>query len=167
MRKWIKNNIEAIVLIIVLSLIPLLGINIAYYATVTSTVANNITTVVVEPNFTDVVSQSVKSVVHIKCPRWQGSGFIIDKHMIETARHVVDGVEDFTITLYDGTVYHATRAISSKDYDVATIWINDELPDECVAELGSIKGCKLGQDIFIIGSPFGDVNFNSVSRGII
>jgi len=118
-----------------------------------------------ESNFTNIVSQSVKSVVHIKCPEWQGSGFIIDKHIICTARHVVENVEDFEITFNGGKKVYTTRAVSDKEHDVAFIWIEEDMND--VAKLGSIKDCKLGQDIFIIGSPYGNINFNSVSKGII
>ena len=124
-------------------------------------------TVVSEPNFTDVVAESIKSVVHIKCPNWQGSGFIIDEHIICTARHVVEGVEDFEITFNDGKKIKAVRAISDKEHDVGFIWVNEKIPDRLIAKIGSIKSCKLGQDIFIIGSPYGDINFNSVSKGII
>ncbi len=122
---------------------------------------------IVEPNFTDIVAQSAKSVVHIKCPKWQGSGFVIDKHIICTARHVVKGVEDFEITFNDNTKIKTTKAISDEEHDVGFIWVEEEMPDWMVVEIGSIKGCKLGQDVFIIGSPYGDVNFNSVSKGII
>jgi len=104
-------------------------------------------------------------VVHIKCPHWQGSGFIIDKHIICTARHVVEDVEDFEITFNDDRKVCAARAVSDKEHDVGFIWVEDGMND--VAELGSAKGCKLGQDIFIIGSPYGGINFNSVSKGII
>ena len=123
------------------------------------------TTVVAEPNFTDTVAQSVKGVVHIRCPQWQGSGFIIDEHHIMTARHVVDGVEDFEITLYDGTKVKATRAISSKNHDIAVIRVEEELSNP--VELGSIKDCVLGQDIYAIGSPYGKINFNSLTKGIV
>jgi len=119
----------------------------------------------VEPNFTDIVAKSVKSVVHIKCPRWQGSGFIIDKNIICTARHVVEDVEDFTITFNNGKKVNATKAISDKEHDTAFIWIEEDMNN--IAEIKSIKDCKLGQDVFIIGSPYGDINVNSVSRGII
>ena len=123
------------------------------------------TTVVAEPNFTDTVSQSIKSVVHVRCTNGQGSGFIIDKNIICTARHVVEGVEDFEITFNDGRKVHSTRAISDKEHDVGFIWVEEDMND--VAKIGSLKGCKLGQDVFIIGSPYGDINFNSVSKGII
>ena len=150
----------------------------------TNTSRYTTTIVVAEPNFTDTVVQSVKSVVHIKCPQWQGSGFVIGPNLIVTARHCVEGVESFTITTHEGYLLHAYRAISSKKYDVAFIYVDDlsclgfsdnsvqyKLPPKEVKliplKLGSIKNCKLGQDIFIIGSPFGNINFNSVSKGII
>ena len=109
--------------------------------------------------------ESIKSVVHVECPEWQGSGFVVDKHIIATARHVIEDVEDFTITSYDGKKYKATKAISDKKHDIGFIWIEEELPN--VVELGSIKGCELGQDIYAIGSPYGKINFNSLTKGII
>jgi S1-C subfamily serine protease len=144
--------------------------------------------------FTDRVQNSVKGVVHIMCPQWQGSGFVIGPNLIVTARHCVEGVTDFTITTHDGHVLKATRAISDKNHDVAFIWIDDLT---CVVEkerelkcdphwkvehnewvesskvklhplrLGSIKDCRLGQNIYVIGSPFGKINFNALSAGVI
>jgi serine protease Do len=99
------------------------------------------------------------------CPQWQGSGFILSPHIIGTARHVVEGIESFEITLDDGTVVHATRAISSKDHDIAFIWVEEELPNP--VELGDIEDCELGQELFAIGSGYGKVNFNSVTKGIV
>jgi S1-C subfamily serine protease len=137
-----------------------------------------------DPNFTDQIQTSLKGVVHIQAPGEQGSGFVVDENTIGTARHCVKGVESFTITTYDGHVLHATRAISSKDYDLALICI-DNL--ECIAtepahmipqggphdvvltplRLGSIKDCRLGQNVYVIGSPYGKINFNSLSVGVI
>jgi len=137
-----------------------------------------------EPNFTDIVQESIKSVVHIMCPEWQGSGFVITPNIIATARHVSEKVESFDITTNEGHKLHATRAISSKKYDISLIYIDDltcvaekERELECKkvthkvklvpAKLGSIKDCKLGQQVYTIGSPYGNRNFNSVSKGII
>ena len=132
-----------------------------------------------ESKFTDQVQSSMKGVVHLQCPRWQGSGFVVGPRLIVTARHCVDGVEDFLITTHDGHMLRATRAISSKKYDVAFIWVDDLT---CVAEergtkahevvlpqleLGSIADCVLGQSVYVIGSPYGKINFNSLTLGII
>ncbi|MCP5019640.1 MAG: trypsin-like peptidase domain-containing protein [Ketobacter sp.] len=117
--------------------------------------------------------------VHILCPAWQGSGFVVSPHLIVTARHCVEGVEDFLITTHDGHQVRATRAISDKEHDVAFIWIDDLT---CVANergtkaheavlhplvTGSIKNCVLGQNVYVIGSPYGRVNFNSLTTGVI
>ncbi len=136
-------------------------------------------TPVVEPNFTDQVQTSLKGVVHIAAPQWQGSGFVVGLRLIVTARHCVEGVEDFLITTHDGHQVRATRAISDKEHDVAFIWVDDLA---CVTgergtvehdvvlnplDLGFIKDCVLGQSVYVIGSPYGKVNFNSLTTGII
>ena len=117
------------------------------------------------PILIEVIPKVIPGVVHVSCPQWQGSGFIISEHLIATARHVTEGITEFEITFNDGTVLNATRAISSKDHDVAFIWIDEPMPTPVV--LGSIKDCKLGQAIFAIGSPYGKINYNSVTLGII
>ena len=132
----------------------------------------------------NIAPKVIPGVVHVMCPRWQGSGFVVGPRLIATARHIVEGVADFTITTHDGHKLRATRAISFKNRDVGFIWIDDLrcVPEvgrelECskvkhevelqVLELGSIKECNLGQPVFAIGSPFGKVNFNHLSSGII
>ena len=132
----------------------------------------------------DTIQQVKPGVVHIMCPQWQGSGFVVGPNLIITARHCVEGVEDFTITTDEGHKLHATRARSHGNYDTAFIYVDDltcvaekALEIECkkirhkvklnVLELGSIKDCQLGQQIFVVGSPYGKINFNSVSLGII
>lgn len=113
----------------------------------------------------DVVERVMPGVVHIQCPRWQGSGFIIGEHLIATARHVLEGVEEFKITLHDGTKVKATKAISSKRHDIGFIWVEDSLLGG--VELESIKECRLGQRVFAIGSPYGKINQNSVTLGVV
>jgi len=139
----------------------------------------SITALPVVPVFTDLIQQSLMGVVHLQAPSWQGSGFVVGPRLIVTAQHCVDGVENFVLTTHDGHKFRATRAISSKEYDVAFIWVDDLT---CIAEergtlahdvilhsllLGSIKDCVLGQSVYVIGSPYGKMNFNSLTKGII
>ena len=122
-------------------------------------------TVIMEPSIVEVIPKVIPGVVHISCPQWQGSGFIISEHLIATARHVNEGVTSFKLTFNDGKVLHATRAISSKDRDFSFIWVKEPMTN--ILKLGSIKECLLGQKVFAIGSPYGKVNYNSVTLGII
>jgi S1-C subfamily serine protease len=136
-------------------------------------------TFAVEPNFTDQVQESIKGVVHLQAPRWQGSGFVVGPRHIVTAWHCADDIEEFLITTHNGHQVRATRAYSNKDNDVAHIWVDDLT---CIAEergtlahevvlsplpLGSIEDVRLGQSVYSIGSTFGKVHFNAVATGII
>lgn len=138
----------------------------------------------VESSIVEVIPKIKSGVVHIMCPQWQGSGFVIAPNIIMTARHCVEDIEDFTITTDDGHILKATRAISSEKHDVAFIYIDDltcqlekDREIECnkvkhkvklhVLKLGSITECRLGQKLITIGSPYGKINFNSVTLGII
>uniref|UniRef100_A0A6M3IFZ3 Putative trypsin-like peptidase domain containing protein n=1 Tax=viral metagenome TaxID=1070528 RepID=A0A6M3IFZ3_9ZZZZ len=115
----------------------------------------------------DVIPSVIDNVVHVKnnTGQWQGSGVLIAPDLVLTARHVAETGEDFTITTNDGKQYKAERAISSKKYDLGFIKLQE--PVKCTTRFGSIDDCKLGQPVFAIGSPFGDMNMNSVTAGII
>lgn len=119
----------------------------------------------VTTQFPNRIQEVLPSVVHIQCDRWQGSGVAITEDIVVTARHVIDGT-DYTITLNDGTVLKGIQAITHKDYDIGFIKVDTPLFLK-PAKFGSIKDCVLGQPVFIIGSPFGEINFNSVTLGII
>lgn len=174
MKKWLMNVVigSLIIITIVVGIGGVLLINMSQLPPI------------IKSNFTDTVQQTKVSVVHIQCPQWQGSGFVVTPNIIATARHVNKGVINFTITTHDGHKLKADRAISSKDYDISFIYIDDltcvlekEAELECnkvkhkvelvPVKLDSIKGCLLGQSIYVIGSPYGKMNFNAVSLGII
>jgi len=122
---------------------------------------------IIKPSLEEVIKNTIGSVVHINnvdCG-WQGSGVAIASDLILTARHVAEDSERFTITLEDGTIVYATRAISSKKHDLAFIKLDE--PVLTPVELGSVQDCNLGQQVFCIGSPYGKMNFNSVTLGIV
>ncbi len=125
----------------------------------------------VTTQFPNRVQEVLPSVVHIMCDRWQASGVAISDDIVVTARHVVDGL-NYTITLSNGDEIKGVQAITHKDYDVGFIKIEKThwpcgKPILTPAKFGSIKDCVLGQSIFIIGSPYGKINFNNVTLGII
>ena len=113
------------------------------------------------------VARTIDSVVHItnETQGRQGSGVAVTEDIIMTARHVVEDGTDFTITLNGGKIVKAICAISSKKYDLGFIKLND--PNLSPAEFGSIEDCRLGQSVYVIGSPYGKLNFNSVTLGIV
>lgn len=113
------------------------------------------------------IQNTIDNVVHVRnnTGGWQGSGVLIAPDLILTARHVAEGGLDFDIMTNDGKVYKATTAISSKKYDLGFIKLGVKLP--CTTRVGNIDDCRLGQSVYAIGSPFGDINFNSVTLGII
>jgi len=131
----------------------------------------------------DMIPSIKAGVVHLQCPGWQGSAFVIGPRLLVTARHCVEGVTDFTITTDDGHTLKATRAISSEKHDLAFIYIddltcqNDMVEHGCqknahgvelkATKLGRIAECRLGQQVITIGSAYGKLNFNSVTLGII
>lgn len=118
----------------------------------------------VTTTFPETVQRVIPSVVHIKCDHWQGSGVALTEDIVVTARHVVDGT-NYTITVNDGNDIKGFRAISHKDYDIGFIQVKKKILTP--AKFGSIEDCILGQSVFIVGSPFGKRNFNSVGLGII
>jgi len=118
----------------------------------------------VSTQFPNRVQEVLPSVVHIMCDQWQGSGVALTEDIVVTARHVIDGL-DYTITLNNGVVLKGVQAITHKDYDIGFIRVDNPILKP--AKFGSIKDCVLGQSVFIVGSPYGKLNFNNVTLGII
>lgn len=108
------------------------------------------------------------SVVHIeKKGECQGSGCIISSDgIIFTAKHVTDGGGEFIITLDNGDKYTTSQCLESNQFDVAFLKIEPNEPLEA-APLSDLTVVRVGDPVFIMGSPFGFENFNSVSLGIV
>lgn len=117
--------------------------------------------------FVDSIQKTIGSVVQIKnlSQGWQGSGVAWTEDIIVTARHVVEGGTDFEIILNDGIEIRVVKAISSKKYDIGFIKLDEKILKP--AKFGTVKETVLGQQIYVIGSPWGEVNFNSVTLGIV
>jgi len=115
----------------------------------------------------DSIPAVINNVVHIRnnTGEWQGSGVLIHSDLVLTARHVAETGEDFEIKTNDGKIYKAEQAITSKKYDLGFIKLRAKLP--CTTVVGDINDCRLGQMVYAIGSPYGDMNQNSVTSGIV
>lgn len=97
---------------------------------------------------------------------WSGSGVIISPDgLVLTAGHVVDGAEAFKIILLDGREFWSNKSYMSDITDAGLIQIDAEkLP---FSHLGNSDNLRKGEEVFIIGSPFGFELRNTVTAGII
>ena len=97
-----------------------------------------------------------------------GSGVLISKDgKIWTASHVVHTAESVIVKFTDGDVYEAEVISTSPMADVALLQIgpNFKLKKKHVAKIGDSDKIKIGEDIFVIGSPLGVEH--TLSKGIV
>ena len=94
-----------------------------------------------------------------------GSGVLISKDgKILTAAHVVQGGEPITIEFANGQRMRAQIAVISTPADVALLQV-DRVPESAVpANLGDSDNVETGDDIFIVGAPYGLSNTLTVGR---
>ncbi|HWL37045.1 MAG TPA: trypsin-like peptidase domain-containing protein, partial [Frankiaceae bacterium] len=104
------------------------------------------------------------SVVSIDVGNGAGSGVIVRKDgYIVTNNHVVEGADDISVTLADGTTADATVVGTDPDTDLAVIKARvTGLP---VAPLGRSNDLQVGDPVVAIGSPLGLAG--TVTSGII
>jgi len=84
------------------------------------------------------------------------SGIVISKDgLIMTAAHVVQVADAVVVRFLDGTMVGAKVVGSSPQADVALLQLN-HLPDNlAVADLGGSDDVSIGDEIFVIGAPYG------------
>lgn len=120
----------------------------------------------------DQVEQVRSAVVCIeRVGQWQGSGAIISPDgIVFTAKHVTDGTPgDYTVTLDDQTTYKVKYVIEDTENDIAFMLLDldGHEPNLPTVPLATQDDMRVGDPLFIMGSPLGYPNFNSVSLGIL
>ena len=126
--------------------------------------------------FPDVVESVLPAVVYIEAngPRgmWSGSGVCITPvGPILTAKHVIEDAEEFLVVFPDGREYTSTDTFVSERVAVDAGFIeisvdaNDPVP--CISEWGMSSQLRVGEGVFVVGSPFGKQLFNTVTKGIV
>ncbi|MDD3721124.1 MAG: trypsin-like peptidase domain-containing protein [Lutibacter sp.] len=98
----------------------------------------------------------------------QGSGVLISEDgLIWTAAHVVQLAELVQVEFFDGEVYEAEVLSSNPLADVALIKINGifKKKNKKVVKIGNSDAQKIGDDIFVLGAPFGLKQ--TISKGIL
>jgi len=94
-----------------------------------------------------------------------GSGVILTADgYILTNRHVVDGADALTVSLWDGRELPATLVRISDTTDLALIKVRSTGLD--AAEIGDSAALAVGQTAIAIGSPLGTYT-ETVTRGIV
>ena len=94
-----------------------------------------------------------------------GSGFIIDPAgYIVTNNHVIDGADEITVTLHDGTSLKAKLIGHDDRTDVALLKVDSDKPLPAVP-FGDSDTARVGDWVLAIGNPFG--LGGSVTAGIV
>ena len=84
-----------------------------------------------------------------------GSGFIIDSSgYIVTNHHVIDGADEITVLLHDGTSLEAEVIGSDEKTDLAILKVANGKPLPA-AEWGDSDKTRIGDWVIAIGNPFG------------
>src|SRR4051812_23759392 len=95
-----------------------------------------------------------------------GTGFAVDKDgNIVTAAHVVDGASSITVTFQDGTTRPAKLLGKDDATDVAVLKVDASGLTLHPLALGSSAALGAGDDLAVIGDPFGYQR--SISTGIV
>jgi S1-C subfamily serine protease len=103
----------------------------------------------------DVYDGAHKSVVLIRTPVGQGSGFMYnDQTTIVTNYHVVKNETDIEIQFFDGTRTQATTIGADAYADIAVLEVSSA-PSEAVPLTLSEKLVGIGQQVVAIGNPLG------------
>ncbi|AWK86732.1 DegQ family serine endoprotease [Azospirillum thermophilum] len=94
-----------------------------------------------------------------------GSGFIIDPAgYVVTNNHVIDGAQEITVTLQDGTSLPATLVGRDAKTDIALLKVKAEKPLPALA-WGDSDKARVGDWVMAVGNPFG--LGGSVTKGIV
>ncbi|WP_312371237.1 trypsin-like peptidase domain-containing protein [Lachnoclostridium sp.] len=82
----------------------------------------------------------------------QGSGFFIDKGVVVTNYHVIEGSTNIVITTSNNKKYKVNKILGyDKELDIAIL----SIPTNNTSLVINKKGAKVGEVIYALGSPFG------------
>ena len=85
-----------------------------------------------------------------------GSGVLIsDSGRVMTAAHVVNGMDEITVEGIGGEVVHATIVSANAAADVSLLQLERVTKAMRVATVGDSDAVSVGQQIMIVGAPYG------------
>jgi serine protease Do len=92
-----------------------------------------------------------------------GSGFLIsDTGKVLTAAHVVNGMDEITVEGVAGEVVRAKIISSDVAADIALLHLERVTAAMRVARLGNSDGVRVGQQVMVVGAPYGLAHSMSV-----
>jgi S1-C subfamily serine protease len=95
-----------------------------------------------------------------------GTGVVVsDAGLILTSLHVVAGAASVQVTFADGTRSAAQVATQEPENDIAVLAVAALPPGVRPATLGNPGAVRVGDEAFVIGSPFG--LYSSLSAGVV
>jgi S1-C subfamily serine protease len=121
-------------------------INVAVYENVNKCVVN----------ITTQIHESTGLLMFESNEEGTGSGSVLDHHGdILTNAHVIEGANDISVTLFDGSQHKATVVGRDAISDVAVVHIDAPRNLLFPVHLGDSTHLLVGQRVFAIGNPFG------------
>lgn len=129
-------------------------------------------------NLADVIDSVMPSVVSITTTQYAqragtevasgyGSGFVYSADgLIATNNHVVEGAGRIYVTLNGDEQQYEAEVVATDSYSDLAILKIDKTGLTPV-KLGSSSSLRLGDTVFVIGSPYNGLFANSVSSGIV
>lgn len=94
-----------------------------------------------------------------------GTGVVIDQRgYIITNHHVVDGVREIEVNLYDGSRYVATLIARDAETDLAIIKIEADRPLQTI-RIGTSSDLMAGESVIALGNAYGYEH--TATRGIV
>lgn len=87
-----------------------------------------------------------------------GTGFVVtysNSYYIVTNFHVMDGLENATVTFSDGDAYPAKLVGSDAYSDLAVVSVNAAASEFHPLQLGVSSSLKVGESVVAIGNPYG------------
>jgi len=92
-----------------------------------------------------------------------GSGFLIsDSGRVMTAAHVVNGMDEITVEGVGGEVVRAKLVSSDADADISLLQLERVTAAMRVARLGDSDLVRVGQQVMVVGAPYGLAHSMSV-----
>lgn len=103
---------------------------------------------------TDIATRIRPTLVSVKTPVGQGTGFFVGPGLVVTNLHVVAGQSQIQVTTHDGRS-HAVASIAALDtaFDLAALRVGPRAVP--VVELGDSDAARQGDSVLAFGNPLG------------